>query len=205
MESGITRRHSRSGDASDTTVVPLQGPALVLRIELRHIVPVIYRTVIIPSRITLPKLHETLLHAMGWKSGHLHEFTINGVRYGEPDPHYPEIDLHSEERVRLETALAGADWFEYLYDFGDYWEHKIHIVEAASPNGPLDSPRCLEGANACPPEDVGGGPGYAHFLHAISEPTHPEHDDMLLWHGKRFDPHAFDLQEANRRLTQIRI
>ncbi|HEY0296246.1 MAG TPA: plasmid pRiA4b ORF-3 family protein [Bordetella sp.] len=205
MASGVTLQRSQAGGVSSAKVVPLQGTALVLRIELRHIAPVIYRTVVIPSRITLPKLHVTILRAMGWQGGHLHEFVINSVRYGEPDPNYPEPDLHSEKRVRLEQALKTASSFDYIYDFGDNWEHEVRVLEVASFNGPLDSPWCLEGANACPPEDVGGEPGYMHFLHAISDPTHPEHDDLLLWHGKRFDPSSFDLQEVNQRLMQIRI
>ena len=33
-------------------------------------------------------------------------------------------------------------------------------------------PYCLDGANACPPEDVGGGPDYAEFLEAMADPKH---------------------------------
>ena len=204
MEPGITYERSRQGSVN-AKVVPLRGTALVLRIELRHIVPVIHRTIVVPSRITLPKLHVTILRAMGWQGGHLHEFVINGVRYGEPDPDFHEPSLQSEKRVRLEKAIDGANGFDYIYDLGDNWEHEVRVVEVAAFNGPLDSPWCLDGANACPPEDVGGEPGYMHFLHAISDPAHPEHDDMLLWHGKRFDPKAFDLQDVNQRLMQIRV
>ncbi len=46
-------------------VVPLQGMALVLRIELCHIEPVVYRSIVVPSHITLPKLHVTVLRAIG--------------------------------------------------------------------------------------------------------------------------------------------
>ena len=138
------------------------------------------------------------------KGEHLHEFTIGGVRYGEPDPDYPEPNLRSEKRVRLDNALGDAQSLDYLYDFGDYWEHEVRLMEVATFNGPLASPWCLDGTNACPPEDVGGLPGYEHFLHVLSDRTHPEYDDMLLWHGKRFDPAAFDLNEVNQRLSQYR-
>ena len=205
MVSSMTRERSRPVRMKEAKVVSLQGRALVLRIELRHIQPVIYRSIVIPSLITLPKLHVIILRAMGWQGGHLHEFLINGVRYGEPDPDYPEPSLKSEKRVRLEKAIEGVRGFDYIYDFGDHWEHEIRVVEAVTFNGPLNSPRCLEGANACPPQDVGGESGYMHFLHVISDPTHPEHDDILLWHGKRFDPAAFDLQDVNQRLGQIRV
>lgn len=86
----------------------LHGTVLVLRIELRFIQPVIYRTIVVPGRITLPKLHVTILRAMGWQGGHLHAFDIDGVRYGEPDPDFPELDLRNEKRVRLDRALGTA-------------------------------------------------------------------------------------------------
>jgi len=31
-------------------------------------------------------------------------------------------------------------------------------------------------------------PGYYHFLEAIKDPEHPEHEDMMEWAGKDFDP-----------------
>jgi len=47
---------------------------------------------------------------------HLHKFAINGVRYGEPDPDYPEPNLRGEKRVRLAdkraAKLAAANSFE---------------------------------------------------------------------------------------------
>ena len=56
---------------------------------------------------------------------------------------------------------------------------------------------CIDGQNACPPEDVGGIPGYAHFLEAITDPAHEEHDSYLDWVGGSFDPAEFDLGAAN--------
>lgn len=79
---------------------------LVLRIELRYVEPTIHRTIVVPSRITLSKLHVTILQAMGWLGGHLHEFIINHTHYGIPDPDYPEIDLQSQNRARLGKALG---------------------------------------------------------------------------------------------------
>ncbi|RUP24755.1 MAG: plasmid pRiA4b ORF-3 family protein, partial [Curvibacter sp.] len=54
-------------------------------------------------------------------------------------------------------------------------------------------------------EDVGGTPGYADFLQAISDPEHPEHDDMTEWIGCPFDPNAFSVQDAQERLYEIKL
>ncbi len=53
-------------------------------------------------------------------------------------------------------------------------------------------PFLLEAAGRCPPEDVGGAPGYAEYLAAISDPGHPEHEHMRLWGPERFDPNVVD-------------
>ena len=51
---------------------------------------------------------------------------------------------------------------------------------------------CLGGANAAPPDDVGGAPGYDNFVAAMVDPKHPEHQQMLEWYGGLFDPTCFD-------------
>ena len=35
-------------------------------------------------------------------------------------------------------------------------------------------PICLEGAHACPPEDVGGFMGYAEYSDALTDPIHEQ-------------------------------
>src|SRR5947208_9585138 len=37
--------------------------------------------------------------------------------------------------------------------------------------------RCVDGARARPPEDVGGPHGYAGFLESLADRRHPEHAD----------------------------
>jgi hypothetical protein len=67
----------------------------------------------------------------------------------------------------------------------------------------LRSPLCLDGRNACPPEDAGGGPGYIEFLEAIGDPSHEDHHQQLEWCGGSFDPDAFDLVAVNERLSEF--
>lgn len=107
--------------------------------------------------------------------------------------------------MTLFKALAGLTSFIYLYDFGDAWEHRVKVEKVLAPDPELSSPLCLTGANACPPEDVGGSPGYLDFLEAIRNPLHDEHHAMLAWCGGQFDPTAFSLEDVNDRLRQIKL
>jgi hypothetical protein len=136
---------------------------------------------------------------------------------GAVAPHHPGDDgldrqptarvhhrRYPEARFRLDAALHGRRHFDYLYDFGDHWEHKLRI-EKRLPPAPLAHPVCVGGANACPPEDVGGAPGYEDFLRIIQDPSHAEHEYRLEWCGGAFDPHAFDIDQVNRLLKHIKL
>jgi len=179
-----------------------------LRVELLDIAPTIWRRLIVPETIKLPKLHRVFQTTMGWTNSHLHEFVIGGVRYSDPDPDLgDELGHVDEKNVVLVKALGlDARCFDYVYDFGDDWHH-IVIVEDQHPH--LDvAPafaHCSDGANSCPPEDVGSSGGYAEFLAAIADPDHEEHEQYLTWVGGRFDPNRFDLEATNLALSKIKV
>ena len=43
-----------------------------------------------------------------------------------------------------------------------------------------------------------------YVIDAIRDPEHPEHDSYLEWIGGEFDPEAFDLDEVNEALRDLR-
>ena len=179
-------------------------PTLQLKIELTGIKPVIWRRVLVPETITLPKLHLVIQAAMGWMDCHLHEFEILGERYGEPDPDWDMGDGPiSEARVKLSKSLQGMTSFRYIYDFGDHWQHKIKVEKVFADDLGFALPLCVAGARACPPEDVGGEPGYSDFLEAVLNPLHEEHEQVLEWCGGDFDPEHFEESVANFRMRGI--
>src|SRR5690606_6570539 len=93
--------------------------------------------------------------------------------------------------------------FSYVYDFGDNWTHQLTVEKIVSAEAGVRYPRCVAGQGACPPEDVGGPWGYEEFQAALTDPSHPEHDERLEWAGGPFDPHHFDLAEADRALQWL--
>jgi hypothetical protein len=181
------------------------SPVYQLRVELLYLKPTIWRQVLVPGSITLAKLHRVLQWSMGWDDEHLHEFEFDGTCYGQPDPDFPtDPPMLNEARIPLTQALGASKSFLYLYDFGDNWEHKVKIEKILAPDPELRLPLCLAGRNACPPEDVGGPPGYIGFLEAINNRSHEDHEQMLEWCGGNFDPDAFDLDAVNRDLSRIK-
>lgn len=178
---------------------------LILRIELRDTHPLVWRQVVVPEGISLPLLHRVIQESMGWLGGHLHEFDIGGKRYGIVDPDWDTPDLRDEEGIVLIKILGSRRSFDYVYDFGDYWQHRITLEERLSVTNRRSRAECLDGANAGPPEDVGGIPGYYEFVEAMADPGHARHTDMRNWYGQDFDPSKFDLAEVNEILQDIQL
>lgn len=173
-----------------------------LYVELEDIEPPIWRRLLVPATVTLPKLHDLLQLAMGWTNSHLHSFTVGNKTFGMTEVDgAEELDMLDERKQTLEGVLGqSAREFIYEYDFGDSWRHRIAVKPLPKPNTDWHYPLCIGGARAAPPEDVGGPPGYEEFLAAINDPAHEEHDSMLTWVGGVFDPEGFDLNAINRTL-----
>src|SRR5215831_5474182 len=69
---------------------------------------------------------------------------------------------------------------------------------------PARSIRSAPAANACPPEDCGGIPGFYDLLNALGDPMHEQHDELQDWVGDDYDPDAFSIDKVNQMLTPRR-
>lgn len=95
-----------------------------LKITLRGTKPSVWRRVLIASDSTLADLHDVIQAAFGWFGYHLHEFEIDGVRFGVPDEDEDWGEPPSDERRAKVPKLAPAGTrLSYTYDFGDDWIH----------------------------------------------------------------------------------
>jgi hypothetical protein len=165
--------------------------------------------VLVPDHWTLASLHHYLQWVVGWTDSHAHEFQV-GEGGVAPDWWIHEVGMDAdvsayrdERRVsvaKVVSELGARGEFEYRYDMGDGWRHRI-VVEPPPTTGPMAAmplPACVAGENAGPPEDVGGPHGYALFLEIIGDHRHEQHEDMVRWIGGVFDPKGFDLNRINR-------
>ena len=180
--------------------------SIVLRIALLDVLPQVWRRLRVPETIPLDRLHAVFQVVMGWSDSHEHEFVIDGTRYdSRASPGRDQGARVLPERGRaLWSALGAVRSFDYVYDFGDGWQHLV-VVESIDrlAEGEAADVRLLDGAGACPPEDVGGSAGYARFLAALADPADPEHRAMREWIGGDFDPAAFDAAAIARALAEL--
>ena len=199
--------------------------AYQIKIELIDSEPQIWRRIIVPAEITFKRLHDTIQFAMGWWDYHLYEFefpeeklriTCDDEKFDEwkyysakyktvkptkkEDPggiigRMLKMKLKKSQSTKIDKYLAKYATFEYVYDFGDHWQHQIQI-ERVIDDYLFGYPQVLEGEGACPPEDVGGIGGYEEFLEAWNDPRHPEHDSVREW-GEGMNYKPFNIAHTN--------
>lgn len=194
-------------DSQGIGAVPIGERLYQFKITLLDFKPTVWRRIQVKS-CTLDKLHEHIQTAMGWTNSHLHQFEINGERHGDPellDDGFADDDPFIDStQIKLDEVVPKSGdrlTFEYEYDFGDGWQHEIVFEGCLKSEKGLRYPVCLEGENACPPEDVGGVGGYAEYLEAIADPNHEQHDEMLQWRGK-FDPKQFGAEKTTKKMRR---
>ncbi len=172
----------------------------LLKVRLLDIEPEIWRRFVVPASITLDRLHDVIQIVMGWTDSHLHEFTIGKKRYTE----YPQERDDGLEcgKYRFGDLVKQKNRkILYLYDFGDSWMHELILEESRYFDpGLRNIIVCLDGARSCPPEDVGGIPGYFDFCSALADPGHEDHERLMEWSGGNYNSEEFDTNMINWQL-----
>lgn len=175
-----------------------------VRIELRDTEPPIWREVEVPTSITLKALHDIIQAAMGWFDYHLWEFTIQKQRYGLPmDEDWGTAPRREAAKVRLRDVLKPRKTtIDYLYDFGDSWEHRLTVTRVRAGDPQASYPRYVGGERNAPPEDCGGIPGFYDMLDALADPDHPNYADAKEW-ADDYDPDKIDELAIKYALLRI--
>lgn len=186
------------------TTVRSGGPVYRFRITLAETQPPIWRR-IETKDVTLKELHGLIQTSMGWTNSHLHCFEVGDKRYTDPqfiETSFNELGETSEAEVRVSDVVSQFGdrvKLRYEYDYGDGWEHVIQLEGIAEAQPRVHYPRCIGGAQACPPEDIGGVWGFVDFVEAVANPDHERHEELLDWYGP-FDLTDFDATKATQRM-----
>ena len=174
---------------------------LQIKVSLDGLKPPIWRRLRLAADTDLGELHHVIQIAMGWEDAHLHVFMAAGQEYGDTEFAADE-DMIEEITITIGSLLSETGHaIAYEYDFGDGWAHTVKLEKILDPGPAGEVPKCTDGARACPPEDVGGLPGYVAFLNVFEDPSHPEHEEVVEWAGEDFDPAAFDVDQVNAMLA----
>lgn len=151
--------------------------------------PKITRTLLVSKFTSQPRLHHIIQAAMGWRGTEQFQF-------------YPasELGLSGSADTELHEMFS-APGKHCGYEF-DHWYHDIELDRVERPEGRRHYPVCVAGQRACPPEDVGGIGDYNKLIRTLDQPDHPDYAEMAGWLTQDFHPAAFNIDQANLRLSQ---
>ena len=207
--------------------------------------PHISRTLSVPPLTTFHTLHCAIQVAFNWKNAHLHHFevldappTTNVSRPYEhrlfrsrapsllklePDPEPNDYDdgviSKNSKRWKLVDVFEKQRYknkqVEYVYDFGDNWEHSITLIGRADTS--TSSIICLSGEGGHAAEDCGGVTGWQelktlyaeHQREEEGECTDPSAHERMEWYeddclnGQKLGltPGAWDKEAINREFA----
>lgn len=197
--------------------IGIKPKILQLKISLNGIEPEIWRRFLVKDNISFEDLHNIIQIVMGWENYHLYEFKVKDINIVAKEDNFyvdavwkifmkePKKSMFASETLLNELIKRSKQKFYYLYDFGDWWEHTI-VVEKIFEDESIMYPICIDGENACPPEDCGGIVGYIELLEIRENKNHPEYEEKIVeWLGEDFNPSYFDIKEVNRHLKEIRF
>ena len=177
-----------------------------LKIELDDWRPAIWRRVEVPLTASLKALHDAIQAVMPLEDCHLFEFRADGKRFAIPDPEWDGLRdrTFSARTTRLGVLVdRGVAQLSYTYDLGNDWRHTVTVETVFSADPGADYPRYIGGARRGPPEDVGGIPGFELFFNAMADPDHEQHDELMRWQGRPFDPERLDETDIQARIAKL--
>ena len=163
-----------------------------IKVTLDGSKPLIWRRILVSRDVNLTNLHHVIQSSMGWSDSHMHQF-------------YPQQSrpIARTGGASLSDLLVDeGEHCGYEYDFGDSWYHDLELEQKLPREERRHYPVCTGGQRACPPEDVGGIPGYLNMLAVLQDPSHPEYEDMASWLTQDFNPASFNIDQANLRLQR---
>jgi hypothetical protein len=178
------------------------------KIVLNNTKPIVYRVIQVPEYYSFYDLHVAIQDALGWMDYHLHGFQVKTEQY------IACIDCPQEQEesnvvqfghkhflgteTQIKDFLNAGDSFEYTYDFGDNWRHKLTLEKILPKENNKVYPVCLSGKRACPPEDCGSLPGYEDCIAAVKTKNNAE---LLEWLGD-WNPDEFNPEDVYFRDPQ---
>jgi len=176
----------------------------LFKVWIKESRPQIWREIEVEDSILLPEFHQILQTVMGWTNSHLHQFSRGKKYYCNTDNEENiNDDIIDYKSIKVSDLIKNVgEHIIYEYDFGDFWEHNIELLEIRNKEKDIFYPRCTAGERSCPVEDSGGIYGYQEMLKVLKNKNHPDYQDISEWIGKDFDSDYFNIDQVNELLQE---
>lgn len=181
-----------------------------LKISIKGAKPPIWRRVLVESEMSFYALHRTIQAIFNWEDYHLYQFFGNRGNYTDRDSLQEENYFGGKKNYAADVVFVNSelekkgDKINYIYDFGDDWEHEIVLEEILPYDEGIKYPVCVKGRRDGPMEDCGGIYRFNAIAEAIENPTFDNQyilgDDEESDYYKDFNPKTFDIEWINKKL-----
>jgi hypothetical protein len=151
----------------------------------------VWRRVALPESCRLRELQRIIRALFGWSGVFPGAVSLEGESAGSVKP-APESTLG-------ELSLKGGS--PLVFEYESQWIVKVLFLSRHEKEA-VESVRCIAGAGASPPEQIGGPLKYRRFTAALEKKGGPEWRTALAELGEDFDPQAFDIDACNRMLRE---
>jgi hypothetical protein len=181
--------------------------AVVLRLELQNVEPLIWRVIRVPDDLRLSQLHRVLQTVMGWDDRYPHAFEICSRAGDRTAPRRAPAAGRpigcSDAQTITEALAAGRDGITYLYDHEPEWRLRVTRAPGSWRSVSKSPITCLDGYLAGPRDDSGGPVAYSAILAATLGRGPRLTRAQIERLGPGFDPELFDRSAINRALAQL--
>ncbi len=165
--------------------VPLfNAPMLRLKVTLEYPDFEISRELSLPANMNFCGLHAAIQCCFNWKNCHLYDFTVCDdndepvfrIKSENEEEEFADIPARNDTECSIYEIFSKNPTVWYTYDMGDYWQHKIELLEVTKEHENV-VPTCLKVTGKAPPEDCGGVGGYQELLEQIADGD----EEMIEW------------------------
>jgi hypothetical protein len=146
----------------------------------------VWRRLMLGEESTLDKLHHVIQNCFEWNNSWIYQFRGEEVL---------DNDLTIKE-------LAEQGKMEFLYEYGTKWTIRILFLTRYEINDRKNI-RCVTGAAAAPPENIGGPLRYKRLISALTGRNDFERLSAERELGPGFNPDSFDMEACNRNLNSV--
>jgi Plasmid pRiA4b ORF-3-like protein len=125
---------------------------LILRAVLRDVYPMVIRLVAVPDCVALPDFDDIFHAVLGWEGGTGYAFHVHGQEFNSYRRQARSKRLRDFRLHRHET-------FQYTLGAMDQWVWELRVVDRQPGASGDDTPVCVGGRGAPPPQYCGGPTG----------------------------------------------
>ena len=176
---------------------------LQLKITIKDSKPPIWRRLLVPEKMNFNQLHFIIQLAFNWTNSHLHEFNLEGYEISGIQDDMEEEESIDSEVVELGACLQKGTKFDYVYDFGDDWKHRVIVEKIIDKEPNITYPCCIAGKRSGAIEDSGGIYGYQNMMEVLKDSSNEEYEAVFEWIGGVYDAVFFDREELNKKLADL--